>query len=772
MRGATKRKIVAPVKEQNPNTLLQEHVVKNLGTKNVLVSEYDVVHKQKPIPFWMRDLNIPQWLLLLLVSLTIIIFTVFALFAAVVTLKKESNGSACKSNSDCRQDLGLLCNNYRCGCAYSHFWSDSYRICERRRMINRTCVNDSMCDALGSLQCSNVSLSGDFQLQCQCKSRMDWNGYACAFTGLYNASCTSDLNCDTKRYLYCNSTVGSYCRCNSSMFWNGNLNSGTCEYKRTVNQYCYPYQDAWCDDTGPVGQGLICASYANPYGSEYGLCQCSTHKFYNGTASLANGFCVQHRVYNETCTSKSECDYRINLTCTNNRCLCPSGYNYDSTINSSGVMGYCTTASTYLQNCTLTLTCSTSQNLFCNFSYYGGANTSGICLCNSSWSYWDGTTCASKLSIGGKCTSDTHCIASDGLFCSNYTQSVSTCDCDKDHFWNYTCIIKQWYNTTCSSSYVCDDNRGLQCQGLGGILFQKCDCYNTSYIWDSLYVTNRSYTCIPKLSNLQSPCYGDLECQDFNYLKCNNSVCRCVYTDYWDVSRCQPKRNYTDPCSITTECRDFSPVNLICRNGTTVPPALQCLCNITSFWDDCLQACVVSKLRHQPCTLATNCSSNECDKTANLQCMNDSVSNVTGSGWCNCTSLQWWNGTYCRDKGTPAWNSNTSAICNATYQCADYNLVSCPLGGYYPSMNSTCECATTKYWNGVTCLDRVGMGVSCTLWSTYPVNTSTCLSAAGAGLICSSSSCTSGTCTGGTCYCPTGTNWNSTFSICSTTSTG
>lgn len=64
----------------------------------------------------------------------------------------------------------------------------------------------------------------------------------------------------------------------------------------------------------------------------------------------------------------------------------------------------------------------------------------------------------------------------------------------------------------------------------------------------------------------------------------------------------------------------------------------------------------------------------------------------------NCTSLQWWNGSYCRDKGTPAWGSNTSAICNATFECADYNLVSCPLGGNWPSMNSTCECATTKYW--------------------------------------------------------------------------
>jgi hypothetical protein len=55
------------------------------------------------------------------------------------------------------------------------------------------------------------------------------------------------------------------------MFWNGNpLISGTCEYKRTINEFCYPYLSTWCDDTGPVGQNLICANYSNPYGSEYG----------------------------------------------------------------------------------------------------------------------------------------------------------------------------------------------------------------------------------------------------------------------------------------------------------------------------------------------------------------------------------------------------------------------------------------------------------------------------------------------------------------------
>jgi hypothetical protein len=106
----------------------------------------------------MRDLKIPRWLLMLLVSLAIIVFTGFAIFASIVTLKKGNNGDACQSNSDCREDLGLICNNYRCGCAYSHFWSDTYDICERRRMINRTCYNDSECDILANLLCMNVTL--------------------------------------------------------------------------------------------------------------------------------------------------------------------------------------------------------------------------------------------------------------------------------------------------------------------------------------------------------------------------------------------------------------------------------------------------------------------------------------------------------------------------------------------------------------------------------------------------------------------------------------
>ncbi|CAF4796922.1 unnamed protein product, partial [Rotaria magnacalcarata] len=451
MPGPKRRPTVKPIPEQDPSTLLREHMVKKIDAHNMLVSEYDVVDRQRPLPCWKRDLKIPRWLLLVLVSLTVVVFTGFILFTAVVTLKKETNGGPCKSNSDCRQDLGLMCNNYRCGCAYSHFWSDTYQICERRRMINRTCVDDSMCDSLASLECENVTLSsGGYQAQCQCKTSMSWSGYSCVYQLKYNKTCTLNANCDSSRYLFCDASIGGYCNCNVSMFWNGGTsNTGTCEYKRTVGQYCYPYDNSWCDDTGPVGQGLTCTAYTNPYGSEYGVCQCSKYQYYNGTASLGNGYCVNQHLYNQSCTSTSQCDYRVNLICSNNLCTCPSSTNYDSGMSINGGAGYCTPAQGYMDNCTASLTCSSSQSLYCDYTYYGGVSASGKCLCNSSWSYWDGTTCASKLSIGGECSSNINCISSDGLFCSNYTKSIGTCDCDSSHYWNYTCEIKQYYNTSC-----------------------------------------------------------------------------------------------------------------------------------------------------------------------------------------------------------------------------------------------------------------------------------------------------------------------------------
>lgn len=126
--------------------------------KNILVQEYTVVSKQRPTPWYMKDLLIPRWLLTLLLTLSIIVLTAFAVFDSIVLLKKETNGGLCRKNTDCRQDRGLMCTNYRCQCAYSHFWSTSYLMCEKRRSINRACTDHSICDSLANLLCQDVQL--------------------------------------------------------------------------------------------------------------------------------------------------------------------------------------------------------------------------------------------------------------------------------------------------------------------------------------------------------------------------------------------------------------------------------------------------------------------------------------------------------------------------------------------------------------------------------------------------------------------------------------
>lgn len=254
------------------------------------------------------------------------------------------------------------------------------------------------------------------------------------------------------------------------------------------------------------------------------------------------------------------------------------------------MIGLCKSAGTYLDNCSSSAPCSTSQNLTCI-----GNNGTGQCLCNTSVSYWDGFTCVTKLTIGGQCSADSQCLASKNLTCSTYNQSYGTCDCNKHYYWNETCMLKLWYNISCGSQYECDDHRGLQCQGGGSPAMQgKCDCYNNSYIWDSLYRT-RNRTCVRKLAYNMGPCYGSAECEEFNYLSCDNNtqLCVCNTTDYWSGTSCQPKRNYLEPCNFTYHCKDYAPVNLTCKNTTS--GSFQCVCNGSEFWNNCSQECTVSK---------------------------------------------------------------------------------------------------------------------------------------------------------------------------------
>lgn len=121
-------------------------------------------------------------------------------------------------------------------------------------------------------------------------------------------------------------------------------------------------------------------------------------------------------------------------------------------------------------------------------------------------------------------------------------------------------------------------------------MFQRCDCYNNSYIWDSLYV-NQSQKCMLKMTRLQGPCYGDLECEDFNYLSCVSGTCQCAPSDYWDGARCQQKRTYLDPCTGSFQCDDTR--SLVCALGPA--NTNQCVCGPSSYWANCTRNCTVAK---------------------------------------------------------------------------------------------------------------------------------------------------------------------------------
>lgn len=320
-----------------------------------------------------------------------------------------------------------------------------------------------------------------------------------------------------------------------------------------------------------------------------GICQCSSTYYYTGSVSLGNGYCVPLLLNNQACVNTTQCDYRVGLVCANNVCACPPGKAHDPTITS---IGFCVPAVSYNQNCSNSSLCSSADNLYCDYTATGNLSY-GVCACNVSWSFWEGSVCRSQLSIGANCLDNTHCSVADGLICSTYPQSVGTCDCPQDRYWNNGCILKQWYNTSCLSSYVCDDYRGLTCQGLGTAMFQRCDCTHTNLMWDSVY-RNRTFSCVPKKSFYQA-CDGDLECQETNYLSCKNGTCNCNYTDYWDGRLCQVKRTFADPCSSTYECKDYAPIYLTCQVVLPGYWITECLCPTHLYWDHCLQRCVFSK---------------------------------------------------------------------------------------------------------------------------------------------------------------------------------
>lgn len=138
--------------------MLSEHIIQNIGTRNVLVQEYGVTTKQRPTSMWMKDLAVPRWLLTLVANLAILALIGYTIFAAVSNNVKGIEGQSCRSITNCRQDLGLICDNGRCACDYSHFWNSLSRVCQPQRSVNEPCSSNIMCNTQAELTCQTVVL--------------------------------------------------------------------------------------------------------------------------------------------------------------------------------------------------------------------------------------------------------------------------------------------------------------------------------------------------------------------------------------------------------------------------------------------------------------------------------------------------------------------------------------------------------------------------------------------------------------------------------------
>ncbi len=184
-------------------------------------------------------------------------------------------------------------------------------------------------------------------------------------------------------------------------------------------------------------------------------------------------FSLSQLPINSTCSSTYQCITNQSLICSSTTnppsCQCSNGSWYNSTT--------CTSQFLSGSTCTNSLQCDSTLLLTCNL-------TAGICTCNESSYIWDGTQCVIRRTIGGACSSDGQCLASQNLICPTSGVWNSTCACPTNYYWNTTnslCVLQKLWNETCESSYECYGGGNLSCELSSALNTTICDCASKFY---------------------------------------------------------------------------------------------------------------------------------------------------------------------------------------------------------------------------------------------------------------------------------------------------
>lgn len=195
---------------------------------------------------------------------------------------------------------------------------------------------------------------------------------------------------------------------------------------------------------------------------EDGLCQCSITKYFNPITMQ----CVDRTKNNSVCATNNTCRADLGLSCQNGRCQC------DSTLQFwHATLGKCIEFLTYNgTGCTSDNHCLTSEGLICNMKPTANpcncpaTSISGMCDCKrvkGNEYYWDGSKCVQAVVYGTKCTIDYNCqVLTQLTFCNLLTSKCSL-------------LI---YDEPCTSDPYCDYYRNLTC------ISGKCKLINYLFI--------------------------------------------------------------------------------------------------------------------------------------------------------------------------------------------------------------------------------------------------------------------------------------------------
>jgi hypothetical protein len=318
------------------------------------------------------------------------------------------------------------------------------------------------------MNCTNQSM-------CQCgdKEYHEFSSLTCNAQKNHSQSCSIDFNCRVDKYLECKSET---CQCISSFpTWSDGYDK--CIVPLSYTGYCYAVSD--CD----TSKSLSCNGYNGnnnctcPVNLSNSYCDCTrsigNEYYWTGTS------CTIARGYYQTCTnslSSYMCKTMTEGTICSGpspyKCLCPSLQYYRNSTSK------CEDQLSNTISCTQTDACRSDLGLSCQV---------GLCQCDGSIQFWDGTRCVNFYTYNTEtCSNDNQCkgtlvCVSGGTTCNcPLSVSNSKCDCPvraigSEYYWNGSdCVLAASYGRTCNSAnYTCQTLTELtQCDTSTGL----CSC--------------------------------------------------------------------------------------------------------------------------------------------------------------------------------------------------------------------------------------------------------------------------------------------------------